>query len=152
MNYLPKQTSLPVLAGTKEQESISERDLLYKVLFDMKKDIMELRKTVNDLTNGQVVVSHNVAPETSAITQIRGTVLNPIEDDGALEYESAQDADVEFVSAKPIIDSLSLQDKEKEIIIKALRRYNGRRRAAAAELGISERTLYRKINDYGIDI
>ena len=152
MNYLPKQTSLPVLAGAKEQESLSERDILYKVLFDMKKDIMELRKTVNDLTNGQVVVSHNITSEPSSITQIRGTVLNPVEDDDALEYESAQDAEVEFVSAKPIIDSLSLQDKEKEVIIKALRKYNGKRRAAANELGISERTLYRKINDYEIDI
>lgn len=152
VNYLPKQTSLPILAGAKEQESISERDLLYKVLFDMKKDIMELRKTVNDLTNGQVVVSHNVTTEPSSITQIRGTVLNPVEDDGALEFEQTQDAEVEFVSAKPIIDSLSLQDKEKEVIIKALRKYNGRRRAAAVELGISERTLYRKINDYGINI
>lgn len=118
----------------------------------MKKDIMELRKTVNDITNGKVVVSHNVTSESSSITQIRGTVLNPVEDDDALEYESAQDAEVEFVSEKPIIDSLSLQDKEKEVIIKALRKYNGKRRAAANELGISERTLYRKINDYEIDI
>lgn len=152
VNYLPTQTSLPVFAGSREHESISERDLLYKVLFDMKKDIMELRKTVNDLTSGQVVVPQSVTNMSSPITQINGTVLNPVEDDDALIFDQAQDAEAEFVSAKPVVDNLSLQDKEKEVIIKALRKYKGKRKGAASELGISERTLYRKINEYDIDI
>lgn len=149
--YLPKQTSLPILAGEKEHD-FSERDILYKVLFDMKKDLMELRKTVDDLTNGQVAAANSVEKTAPSITQIYGKVLNVADDDDTLIFDSAQDAEAEFVPAKQVIDSLSLQDKEKEVIIKALKKYKGKRREASNEHGISERTLYRKIKDYGIDM
>ena len=134
--YLPLQTALPtIFKDESKADSISERDLLYKVLFDMKKDITELRKTVNELTSGQIPTATQIA------TPIKATVV---------EYENTQDAEVEYLQEKPANDNLSLQDKENEVIIKALRKYNGKRKDAAKELGISERTLYRKIKEYDI--
>ena len=140
-NYLPAQTALPaIFKDESKSDSISERDILYKVLFDMKKDITELRKTVNELTSGQ------------NITPIKATVINHVDNPNLVDYETTQDAEVEYLQEKTTADNLSLQDKENEVIIKALRKYSGRRKDAAKELGISERTLYRKIKEYNINI
>ena len=140
IKYLPTQTTLPVIVKDgNNADSISERDLLYKVLFDMKKDIMELRKTVNELTSGPIPTTTQLQPQ--HITPIKATVI---------DYDNTQDAEVEYLQEKQNNDSLSLQDKENEVIIKALRKYNGKRKDAAKELGISERTLYRKIKEYDI--
>ena len=141
-NYLPVQTALPaIFKDESKADSISERDILYKVLFDMKKDITELRKTVDELTSGQIPV-----------TPIKATVINSSENANLVEYENTQDAEVEYLQEKPTTDTLSLQDKENEVIIKALHKHNGKRKDAAKELGISERTLYRKIKEYDIKI
>ena len=141
LNYLPAQTALPaIFKDESKADSISERDILYKVLFDMKKDITELRKTVDELTSGQ------------NITPIKATVINHVDNPSLVDYETTQDAEVEYLQEKSATDSLSLQDKENEVIIKALRKYSGRRKDAAKELGISERTLYRKIKEYNINI
>ncbi|MBO7528985.1 MAG: sigma-54-dependent Fis family transcriptional regulator [Bacteroidales bacterium] len=141
LNYLPAQTALPaIFKDESKADSISERDILYKVLFDMKKDITELRKTVDELTSGQ------------NITPIKATVINHVDNPNLVDYETTQDAEVEYLQEKSATDSLSLQDKENEVIIKALRKYSGRRKDAAKELGISERTLYRKIKEYNINI
>ena len=138
-NYLPTQTALPtIFKDESKADSISERDILYKVLFDMKKDITELRKTVDELTSGQ------------NITPIKATVINHVDRPNLVDYETTQDAEVEYLQEKPTADNLSLQDKENEVIIKALHKYNGKRKDAAKELGISERTLYRKIKEYDI--
>lgn len=141
MNYLPTQTALPVIIkDDSKADTISERDILYKVLFDMKKDITELRKTVDELTSGQIPMA---APATQQhITPIKATTV--------IDYDNTQDAEVEYLQEKQTSDNLSLQDKENEVIIKALRKYNGKRKDAAKELGISERTLYRKIKEYDI--
>ena len=141
LNYLPTQTALPaIFKDESKADSISERDILYKVLFDMKKDITELRKTVDELTSGQ------------NITPIKATIINHVDNPNLVDYETTQDAEVEYLQEKSATDSLSLQDKENEVIIKALRKYSGRRKDAAKELGISERTLYRKIKEYNINI
>lgn len=141
INYLPTQTALPVIIkDDSKADTISERDILYKVLFDMKKDITELRKTVDELTSGQIPMA---APATQQhITPIKATTV--------IDYDNTQDAEVEYLQEKQTSDNLSLQDKENEVIIKALRKYNGKRKDAAKELGISERTLYRKIKEYDI--
>ncbi len=142
-NYLPAQTTLPVIVkDANNTDSISERDILYKVLFDMKKDIMELRKTVNELSSGQIPTATPIPQQ--HITPIKATTV--------VDYETTQDAEVEYLQEKQANDNLSLQDKENEVIIKALRKYNGKRKDAAQELGISERTLYRKIKEYDIKI
>lgn len=146
-NYLPTQTALPaIFKDESKADSISERDLLYKVLFDMKKDITELRKTVDELTSGQIPTATQIA------TPIKATVINHVNDSNMLEYETTQDAEVEYLQEKQVNDSLSLQEKENEVIIQALRKHNGKRKDAAKELGISERTLYRKIKEYNINM
>ena len=140
-NYLPTQTALPVIIkDDSKADTISERDILYKVLFDMKKDITELRKTVDELTSGQIPMATPVPQQ--HITPIKATTV--------IDYDNTQDAEVEYLQEKQTNDNLSLQDKENEVIIKALRKYNGKRKDAAKELGISERTLYRKIKEYDI--
>ena len=140
-NYLPTQTALPVIIkDDSKADTISERDILYKVLFDMKKDITELRKTVDELTSGQIPMATPVSQQ--HITPIKATTV--------IDYDNTQDAEVEYLQEKQTNDNLSLQDKENEVIIKALRKYNGKRKDAAKELGISERTLYRKIKEYDI--
>lgn len=148
-HYLPvnEMTSLPALfRSEKDDDPISERDLLYKVLFDMKKDIIELRKTVNELSKKEVqdvnYLSHR------DITPINATVL-PTSD--GVEY--IQDQEVEIPIAESIDnESLSLEDKAKEIINRALEKHNGKRKDAAKDLGISERTLYRKIKEFDLDL
>lgn len=140
-NYLPTQTALPVIIKDESKaDTISERDILYKVLFDMKKDITELRKTVDELTSGQIPMATPASQQ--HITPIKATTV--------IDYDNTQDAEVEYLQEKQTSDNLSLQDKENEVIIKALRKYNGKRKDAAKELGISERTLYRKIKEYDI--
>ncbi len=146
-NYLPEQTALPaIFKDESKADSISERDLLYKVLFDMKKDIAELRKTVDELTAGQISTTTQIA------TPIKATVINSTNNTDLVEYENTQDAEVEYLQEKHVVDNLSLQDKENEVIIKALQKHNGKRKDAAKELGISERTLYRKIKEYNINM
>ena len=142
-NYLPEQTALPaIFKDESKADSISERDLLYKVLFDMKKDITELRKTVDELTSGQIPTA----------TQIPQQPITPIKATTVIDYDDTQDAEVEYLQEKPTTDTLSLQDNENEVIIKALHKHNGKRKDAAKELGISERTLYRKIKEYNINM
>lgn len=146
-NYLPEQTALPaIFKDESKADSISERDLLYKVLFDMKKDITELRKTVDELTAGQIPTTTQIA------TPIKATVINSTNNTDLVEYENTQDAKVEYLQEKHVVDNLSLQDKENEVIIKALQKHNGKRKDAAKDLGISERTLYRKIKEYNINM
>ena len=154
LNYLPTQTSLPALFKDESRaDSISERDLLYKVLFDMRKDIAELRKTVDDLT------SNNIVQTTPMPTQQHISPMsyspnnwNFNDEKNIIENDTTQDAEAEFVTDEFITNSLSLQEKEKDTILKALRKHNGKRKDAAKELGISERTLYRKIKEYDINI
>ena len=154
LNYLPTQTSLPALFKDESRaDSISERDLLYKVLFDMRKDIAELRKTVDDLTSNNIVqttpmpTQQHISPMSSSPNN-----WNFNDEKNIIENDTTQDAEAEFVTDEFITNSLSLQEKEKDTILKALRKHNGKRKDAAKELGISERTLYRKIKEYDINI
>lgn len=141
--YLPNKitTALPVLFQKEDNaEGVSERDLLYKVLFEMKHDIAELRNTVNELTNRS---NNNIA--TSYIDPVAiepdYTEIMPNEEVIHEVHEIKEDH-------QPA--SLSLEQNEIEMIKRALEKYNGKRKDAAKELGISERTLYRKINEFGI--
>ena len=153
-NYLPNNnvTALPTLyKGGRDEETISERDLLYKVLFDMKNDIIELRKTVKELSEQRNNGAIQHLPEPSNITPINATVISPMEEEeDAFVY--VQDNDEEEKSVVRESETLSLVQTEKELICKALERHKGKRKDAAKELGISERTLYRKINEYQINL
>ncbi len=160
-NYLPNkvQSSLPMLLPHDDSmDSVNERDLLYRVLFDMKKDIAELRAQVNKMNAGRPVEQNFV--QSNPVTQIGDTVVTRVSQS---EPEAAEPEFTEFIPAEETThygvvstgstaETLSLEHHEKEMIIKALEAHKGKRKDAAKALGISERTLYRKINEYGIDL
>ncbi|MHB9055211.1 MAG: sigma-54 interaction domain-containing protein [Paludibacteraceae bacterium] len=156
--YLPNENieKLPALisgAYSDNKSFSNEREILYQVLFDMKKDITELKKVVNDLNSG-----HSQQPaEHVTPTIIQGdNFVN--QHSSHLHEKSVKYDDVDDV--EPIMDiedykedeKFSLADMEREMIKKILEKHKGRRKAAADELKISERTLYRKIKDYGIEV
>ena len=152
-NYLPNNnmTSLPTLyKGGRDEETISERDLLYKVLFDMKNDIIELRKTVKELSENRINVGH--IADNQSLTPINATVITPMEEEEDAFVYVQENEEPEKVEPAKETTSLSLEQTEKELICKALERHKGKRKDAAKELGISERTLYRKINEYQINL
>lgn len=141
--YLPNKitTALPVLFQKEDgAEGVSERDLLYKVLFEMKHDIAELRHTVNELTNHQNTINTNYIEATPVS-------INPVTIEPDF-MEITPSEEIVHEQHEPV--SLSLEQNEIEMIKRALDKYNGKRKDAAKELGISERTLYRKINEFGI--
>lgn len=151
--YLPNRvtTSLVLQSHGESSESVSERDILYRVLFDMKKDLAELRAVVNNITNGTPIEPAYTAP--APVTQIGDAVLTRIDPERPQEDEIEQEF-MEILneeSAHDKADILSLERQEKEMIRRALEKHNGKRKDAAKELGISERTLYRKIKGYEIE-
>ncbi len=155
-NYLPdaSRPGLPVLYKQNDEEHFSERDLLYKVLFDMKKDITELKKIVIDILEknpDDVSLEKTKALLVKHVTNEDMDLMHSAEEDVKIvtNHQVAPEEE-KFHPSEIIEESLSLQDKEKEMIRKALEKYNGKRKDAAAELGISERTLYRKIKEYEI--
>jgi transcriptional regulator with PAS, ATPase and Fis domain len=154
-NYLPPDhvSMLPVLYNReKEDEKLSERDILYKVLFDMKRDIIELKKTVANLLEGQPEAENYLSD--SAIHRIRHFEQNQksFEHHFAPVSDELQEEMHEVIPTEIINESLSLQKKEMDLIRQALEKHKGKRKNAANELGISERTLYRKIKEYNIDL
>jgi transcriptional regulator with PAS, ATPase and Fis domain len=167
--YLPAtaSTNLPAVIKTSKSESdfSSEREILYKVLFDMKSDLNDLKKLTMELMKTGNVKDVEKNNE-SLIQKIYGN-----EDDEDLDYEESTENDeiIAIPEHKPMEEeaaavqdkyyfaeeieeeeTLSLHDKELELIKKSLERHNGKRKLAAAELGISERTLYRKIKQFDL--
>lgn len=139
------------------QESISERELMYKFLFDMKKDLTELKKLVLDLTgaNHEITLS---ADQSAVVNRIYQEVYDESPSMPARMLPSAPvHVEIpgkesvhheEYAAHIELEESLSLEDREKELIVKALEKHRGKRKYAALELGISERTLYRKIKEF----
>jgi DNA-binding NtrC family response regulator len=141
--------------GNQAKEDFSERDILYKVLFDMKRDMVELKKLVADIIE-HGGVSTNYQNNAQAITQLyrdielpnnnhdaQFTLQQPVNNNAGnsnTDYNLTQEAE-------EVEESLSLIEKESDLIRKALKKHKGKRKLAANELGISERTLYRKIKE-----
>jgi transcriptional regulator with PAS, ATPase and Fis domain len=159
VRYLPKENSLPALYHQHgiEKEGLSERDILYKVLFDMKKDVIDLKKIVLDLMNGDGRAGEMVKDNPRLFDDISDrpgiskdhVVLNIPPQNNASSDEHAEV--VQDISHETEDDTLSIEKKEKELIIRALRKNNNKRKYAARDLGISERTLYRKIKQYELE-
>jgi transcriptional regulator with PAS, ATPase and Fis domain len=159
-NYLPDYlgAKLPALFRHPEEKSFSsEREILYKVLFDMKSDMNDLKKLVLDMIQkgGSDIAFHKdnsrVIRNLFGDAKVENNVSNGA-DNAVVEYPTRPVSnDIQDTEAI-IEESLSLSDKEIELIIKALERHNHKRKMAAKELGISERTLYRKIKEYGIEM
>ena len=134
-SHLPENISTtPAIFNDEEKADISEREILYKVLFDMKKDLRDLKKITYNLINDNQ--NNNSKESTKDIfNEIKDTAPNEvIKEQNIIEIE----------------ENLSLMQQEKKLIIKALNKHKDRRKDAAKELGISERTLYRKIKEFEI--
>ena len=134
-----------VVSGNNSGKSFeSEREILYSVLFDMRKEVAELKSMVHNLMaekNNVTVVPQTVTPVTSSVPAIIQSMnADPIVEGELVDPE-------EYVTEEP----LSLDEAEKELIRKALIKHHGKRKSAAQDLNISERTLYRKIKEYGLD-
>jgi len=159
LKYIPESNGshLPALYDkekSKEDKTFkSEREILYQVLFDMKKDMNELRGMVNNIMEEGHVDREGVRAQTSTIkpfdeSRSQGIITSPLpESQRAFVRDSPHIEDTE----EYVEESLSLVEKEIEMIKKALDKHKGRRRNAAADLGISERTLYRKIKEHNIE-
>jgi len=158
-NYLPAYggAKLPAIIKKEDEKSFSsEREILYKVLFDMKSDMNDLKKLVFDLIRrGEADVTF----QESNSRVIRNLFRDANLDESSHPDEQVPSVDVtahktrnDIQDTEEIIEeSLSLSNKEAEMIKKALEKFNGKRKLAAKELGISERTLYRKIKEYEIE-
>ncbi|TXD53236.1 MULTISPECIES: sigma 54-interacting transcriptional regulator [unclassified Polaribacter] len=151
--YLPNNKgNLPaVIGGKKENDFSTERDIMYKILFDMRNDINDLKKLTLDLMkNGNI----------EEVQEENHRLLEKIYNDKDLEdldievlnipQNSSKEKEYDFIETIEEDESLSLQDKEIEMIKKSLEKNNNKRKLAAKELGISERTLYRKIKQYDL--
>jgi len=165
-NYIPREAHnhLPVHvpSASQNKDDFSERDLLYKVLFEMKRDMVELKKLVVQLIqNG---ANRNVLSENSPyINQLykevdgyTGDSSIPTAPPHALTIHQptstgrSDEFEIQPQEAEEVEESLSLVEKESDLIRKALKKHKGKRKSAAQELGISERTLYRKIKDLNL--
>jgi len=171
--YIPMETHLPMVVNTpnaqKQNDFGSEREIMYKILFDMRNDINDLKSLTSeliknrgagDLSNQEKnLINRIYTPEpqqpvsqnsllyfengnTTPVVQ-NSTIMSSPEE----SYEDVEDIEIE--ENKP--ESLSLQNNEKDLIVKALEKHKGRRNKAADELGISQRTLYRKIKQYNLE-
>lgn len=159
-HYLPDygNPKLPAIIRRDNEKSFSsEREILYKILFDMKSDMTDLKKLVFDLMRKEDM---DIDPQESN-SRIIKNLFREVHDEDVRRNEEDErtGSDVALHPARTNIqdteeiveESLSLAGKEVEMIRKALEKYNGKRKMAANELGISERTLYRKIKEYGIE-
>ncbi len=172
--YIPMDAHLPMVINQpntqKQSDFSSEREIMYKILFDMRNDINDLKSLTSELIKNRGAAdlsSHeknlinriytpetqqNVAPNSLLYFENQNNnnqhIQNPTiisnPDDNFEDFE-----DIEIEENKP--ESLSLQNNEKDLIVKALEKHNGRRNKAADELGISQRTLYRKIKQYNLE-
>lgn len=160
--YIPKETSNPLpmhIGSGEQQQEFTERELLYKVLFDMKNDLNDLKGLVFEMiqnNGGSVNVNKDKAAVMNrlfkqndlapAVIHNGNSVLeSPLKANEAVNFSPDDIEDHEEVE-----ESLSLQDREVELIKKALSKHRNKRKYAARELGISERTLYRKIREFDI--
>jgi DNA-binding NtrC family response regulator len=154
--YLPDYMSmkLPALVEKENDQSFSsEREILYKILFDMRSDMNDLKKLVLDIMQ---------KGDISGIRESNAGIIQKISD--SVDPETRERIEKEYNYKPPrhrghdgiedvetiVEESLSIENKEKELISKALERHNGKRKQAAYDLGISERTLYRKIKEYDL--
>ena len=170
--YIPMQANLPALVqkagnGVSNSDFNSEREIMYKILFDMRNDLNDLKSLTSELIKNRGnsdfsnqeknLINRVFTPETQV--QNANSLLyfespnanqfsnSAIISDGNENFDQVEDIEIE--ETKP--DSLSLQNNERELIVKALEKHKGRRNKAADELGISQRTLYRKIKQYNLE-
>ena len=166
--YIPIQTQLPAViqkgSGISSNEFNSEREIMYKILFDMRNDLNDLKSLTSELIKNREnsdfshqeknLINRVFTPETQVQNpasmlyfENQNQYQNPVISKADEDYEDVEDIEIEETKES----SLSLQNNERELIVKALDKHKGRRNKAADELGISQRTLYRKIKQYNLE-
>ena len=147
--YLPENSGskLPMLFKGENDGELSERELLYKVLFDMRKDVGDLKRIVFGILQGNTDARPFPSEGKDNVFITPSSHENPI----ALRTPPSREMQGADTPHEEVQEPLSIEDKEIEMIKRALEKYKGRRNKAAKELGISERTLYRKITRYGLE-
>lgn len=156
-SYLPQEKSLPALYASGVNQDISEREILYKVLFDMRKDMNELKRIVLEGTSNPTRAAQIIKENPELFSEVHTpkkadqepVVLNI--NTGGSASNTQEDEEFQDITHESADDSLSIEKKEKELIMRALQKNNNRRKYAARDLGISERTLYRKIKEYELE-
>jgi len=154
-SYLPRESSLPAIYHEAGNQDISEREILYKVLFDMRKDMNDLKRIVLENASNPGHAAKIIQENPNLFAEVQHE-NNPPQEHVVLNINgnnSTQDenAEVHDISHEAEDDSLSIEKKERELILRALRKNNNKRKYAARDLGISERTLYRKIKEYALE-
>lgn len=147
-DYLPREANHQLVTVSRATDGHSfenEREILYQILFDLRRDVTELKKVVNEQLGYHYGGSQPPAAQVNALSVYREGGAS-----GLQKTESFR-ADPPIQEAEEITEVRSLDELERETIQKTLDRHQGRRKQAAAELGISERTLYRKIREYGLE-
>ncbi|TAF89770.1 MAG: sigma-54-dependent Fis family transcriptional regulator, partial [Bacteroidetes bacterium] len=169
--------NLPILSSTAntQGEFANEREILYKLFFDMKKDVMELKKMVLDMVQNPALAS-NLASMLAADAHqadfnsineyqnfgnnnsfLPSTIGNAVSNNSTLQSSnnsvivSGVTVNNDVHAHVEVEETLNIMDKEKELIVKALKKHKGKRKDASLDLGISERTLYRKLKEYDIE-
>ncbi len=146
--YLPNNISLPAISKNIDEvndESYNERDILYKILFDLKNDVSEMKIVIDSIINDE---------SRKVITDEKKMYLDENKKNKLMidnQNDKVKEQFQEVTEVETDSESLSIESKEKELIIKALFKNNNKRKYAAKDLGISERTLYRKIKYYNLE-
>jgi DNA-binding NtrC family response regulator len=157
--FLPESNfnRLPVLAGgaspLSQQEFANEREILYKLFFDMKKDVNELKKMFFDILQNPGMAQHIPVynDHDNRMPADLQPAMPPVYSNASQQPVILNHNGNDIQQPEAVEESLSIMDKEKELIIKALKKHRGKRKDASADLGISERTLYRKLKEYDIE-
>lgn len=156
--YIPKEGgNLPMRVNQDKKEDFSERDILYKVLFDMKRDMTELKKLVGEILqhgDHSEAISANPQLIHQLYRDIELPVSQPTQPVVTIHHPDHENKSASFGYShhtEEVEESLSLIEKESDLIKKALKKHKGKRKLAAQELGISERTLYRKIKELDLN-
>ena len=146
---------MPMLAGgaggVSQTEFANEREILYKLFFDMKKDVNELKKMFFDILQNPSVVQRNPAFNNDSSFNEINTHQNVLPNNNQSVILHQGNNTTQIHQHEDVEESLSIVDKEKELILKALKKHRGKRKDASLDLGISERTLYRKLKEYDIE-
>ncbi len=159
--YLPKESTLPAIYyGLNGKDNISEREILYKVLFDMRKDVNDLKRIVLESAVNPSKAAQIVKDNAGLFEEVETKLETPSTREPVVFNITSESSDakpingaeeVQDISHEAEDDSLSIEKKEKELILRALHKNNNKRKYAARDLGISERTLYRKIKQYELE-